>query len=82
MAIRKMEVKSKSGILYCLDFNDKENEVTIKCLSKVGASSPKDLIFAAMYPLNLETVREGLDDITYKCPTNMNNKVRKSIRES
>lgn len=82
MKIRKKEIKSKSGICYRLEFNDKKQECKITCLSATGACSfLKREIHYAMDPLNLEISSTGFEDITYKCPSHMNQKVIQRIQE-
>lgn len=79
---REKDIKSKSGILYRLEFSDKKQECRVTCLSATCAFSfLKREIHYAMDPLNLEIVSMGIDDITYKCPSYMNQKVIKRIRE-
>ena len=82
MKIRKKKIKSKSGILYQLEFNDKKQESKVTCLSATGACSfLKREIHHAMDCLNLEISNVGFEDITYKCPSHMNQKVIQRIKE-
>ena len=82
MRIRKKEIKSKSGIGYQLEFNDKKQELKVTCLSATGACSfLKREIHYAMDPLNLKIVNIGVEDITYKCHLYMNRKVIRRIQE-
>ena len=82
MRIRKKEIKSKSGRVYRLEFNDKKQELTVTCLSATGACSfLKNEIRYAMEPLSLVIVNIGLDNVTYKCPSYMNRQVIKRIQE-
>lgn len=82
MKIRKKELKSKSGIWYRIEFNDKNQECKVTCLSATGAFSfLKREIHYAMDTLNLEILKEGFEDITYKCPSYKNQKVIQRIQE-
>ena len=82
MKIRKKEIKSKSGLCYRLEFNDKKQECKVTCLSATGACSfLKREIHYAMDCLNLEISNVGFEDITYKCPSHMNQKVIQRIKE-
>lgn len=82
MKIRKKEIKSKSSICYRLEFNDKKQECKVTCLSATCAFSfLKREIHHAMDCLNLEISNVGFEDITYKCPSHMNQKVIQRIKE-
>lgn len=82
MKIRKKEIRSKSGIMYLLEFNDKKQECKVTCLSAVGfCSMLKREIHYAMDCLNLEVSHMGIEDITYKCPSYKNQQVIRRVKE-
>lgn len=82
MKIRSKEIRSKSGICYRLEFNDRKQECKVTCLSATGfCSFLKREILYAMDPLNLEVANMGYEDITYKCPSHKNQKVIRRIQE-
>ena len=83
MKIRTKIVKSKSGLQYKLEFNDRKEQVKVTCLSVTCAVSfLKKEIHNAMDPLYLKIDHEGIDDITYICPSYKKQKVIRRIKES
>ncbi len=82
MKIRKKDIKSKSGMHYRVEFDDRKQECKVTCLSATGFCSVlKREIHYAMDPLNLEIVNMGIEDITYRCPSYMNQKVIRRISQ-
>lgn len=80
--LRIREIKSKSGISYRLEFDDKKKECRVTCLSATGACSfLKREIHYAMDCLKLKVVSEGYESITYKCPSYKYQRLIKRIQE-
>lgn len=75
-----MDIKSKSGPCYRLEF--KKNTVKVTCLSAVGVCSfLKTEIYYAMNPLKLKEKETGFETVTYKCPFWKKKAVIKRVRE-
>ena len=82
MKVREKEIKSKSGLIYRLEFNDKKRECKVTCLSVTCAFSfLKREIHYAMDCLKLKVVCEEYETITYKCPSYMKKKVIQRIQQ-
>lgn len=82
MKTKVKEIKSKRGISFRLEFDDRKEQVKVTCLSAVGfCSFLKREIHAVMNPLNLKVVEEGFEDITYKCPSYKKKKVVEAVKE-
>lgn len=82
MKMQVKEIKSKRGICFRLEFDNRKSQVTVTCLSAVGfCSFLKQEIHAVMDPLKLKVVKEEFEKITYYCPSYKKKKVVEAVKE-